>query len=318
MTYNHEKFIHTAIDSILMQKTNFTFEIVVGDDCSTDKTQEILLNYKKNNPNTFKLIFNEKNLGAKVNQVNVLTACSGKYIAICEGDDHWTDSYKLQKQVDFLENNSEYVMCSHDIITSDDNNTITNHDLLPVEFRRDFTANELIKAPWIPSLTRCFKNIFLETPNLLNLFYAAPNGDQLLSALLGQYGGNKYLGREIKPASYRRHSGGVWSSKSNIERIKLSSITNKVIADFFQEKGNIEVSNYYLILINKNLSSLTNDCIKSQNTNKLIEVKDLIKEFYTKQLNLNEYNKLLITINKKIVERIVTYPYYKIKNSWKK
>jgi RimJ/RimL family protein N-acetyltransferase/glycosyltransferase involved in cell wall biosynthesis len=108
MVYNHEKYITKCLDGILMQKCNFSYNIVVGEDASTDKSREILLEYCKKYPGKFKLLLHEKNIGAMANQNEVFKACNGKYIAICEGDDYWTDPLKLQKQVDFMEANPEY------------------------------------------------------------------------------------------------------------------------------------------------------------------------------------------------------------------
>ena len=113
MAYNHEKYISEAIDGVLMQKTNFDFDIVIGEDCSTDNTRQIVLDYQQQYPGKVKLLLHEKNIGAMANQMAVFNACKGKYIAMCEGDDYWTDPYKLQKQVDFLEANEDYSICSH-------------------------------------------------------------------------------------------------------------------------------------------------------------------------------------------------------------
>lgn len=115
MSYNLEKYIAEALDSILMQKVNFKYNIVVGDDCSTDKTRQILQKYLKKYPDTFTLLLHEKNLGIVANFAATLKACHGKYIALLDGDDYWTDPLKLQKQVDFLESNKEYSMVFHDI-----------------------------------------------------------------------------------------------------------------------------------------------------------------------------------------------------------
>jgi len=113
MTYNHEKYISQAIDGVLMQKATFRYQIVLGEDCSTDNTRKIVLKYAQQNPDKFKLILHNKNVGAIANQIAVLNSCTGKYIAMCEGDDYWTDPYKLQRQVDFLEKNKDFVLVSH-------------------------------------------------------------------------------------------------------------------------------------------------------------------------------------------------------------
>ena len=110
MTYNHGPYIQQAIESILEQKTDFDFDIVLGDDCSTDNTRSVIENIFANYPGKFKLLLHKKNMGAADNQMAVLSACTGKYIAMCEGDDYWTDPLKLQKQADFLESNPDYGM----------------------------------------------------------------------------------------------------------------------------------------------------------------------------------------------------------------
>lgn len=107
ITYNHEKYIHRSISSLLMQRTDFDFEIVVGEDFSTDKTRIIIENLASRYPGKFKLLFNSRNIGALANQLAVSEASTGDYIAICEGDDYWNDPNKLQKQVDFLDNNDD-------------------------------------------------------------------------------------------------------------------------------------------------------------------------------------------------------------------
>jgi glycosyltransferase involved in cell wall biosynthesis len=111
LAYNHEKFIVEAIESVLMQNTSYTYKVIIAEDCSTDRTREILLEYQRKYPDKFKLILQNENVGASINNTNLLTNLEGKYIAALEGDDYWTDPNKLQKQVDFLENNQEYVLC---------------------------------------------------------------------------------------------------------------------------------------------------------------------------------------------------------------
>jgi len=108
ITYNHELFIAQAIDGFLIQETNFDFEIVIGEDCSTDNTRKIIEEYQKKYPTKIKLLPSNTNLGIEANFYRTMQACNGKYIAICDGDDYWTDKNKLQLQVDFLENNKEY------------------------------------------------------------------------------------------------------------------------------------------------------------------------------------------------------------------
>ncbi|HPD39860.1 MAG TPA: glycosyltransferase, partial [Mesotoga infera] len=111
ITYNHEKYIAQAIESALMQKTDFNYEIVIGEDCSTDRTREIVVDYANRYPEIIKPILHENNVGAKANSESVRKACIGKYVAILEGDDYWIDPLKLQKQVDFLESHPHFSVC---------------------------------------------------------------------------------------------------------------------------------------------------------------------------------------------------------------
>ena len=113
VTYKHEAYIREALDSILMQQVNFLYEIVVGDDCSPDRTPEILREYAQRYPDRFVLLLREKNMGASANSYYIKCHCRGRYIAQLEGDDFWTDPHKLQKQVDFLEAHPEYIGTAH-------------------------------------------------------------------------------------------------------------------------------------------------------------------------------------------------------------
>jgi len=107
ITYNHESYVRSAIEGVLMQKCNFDFELVIGEDCSTDNTRQICEAYIEKS-NVIRLLPSSSNLGVSYNFIRTLRCCSGRYIAFCEGDDYWTDPFKLQKQVDFLEANAEY------------------------------------------------------------------------------------------------------------------------------------------------------------------------------------------------------------------
>lgn len=115
-TYNHELYIRDCLDGMLMQKTDFSFEILIHDDASTDHTQMIIKEYAEKHPDVIKPILQHENQyskGVNIWQTFQMPRARGKYIALCEGDDYWTDPLKLQKQVDFLEKHEEYSMCCH-------------------------------------------------------------------------------------------------------------------------------------------------------------------------------------------------------------
>jgi len=221
ITFNHENYIRDCIEGFLIQETTFPFEVLIHDDASTDKTPEIITEYSAKHPNIIKPIFQTENqfsqgvrgIAIKFN----FSRAKGKYIAMCEGDDYWTDPHKLQKQVDFLETNPDYVICYHDASVIDENGNLLEKSKLTLEYKRDFSSEELMNAAWILTLTMCFRNL----PILKNYPPEASNvinSDTFLTVILGQYGKGKYLGKEIQSAVYRKHLKSIWSSLEKEEQ----------------------------------------------------------------------------------------------------
>jgi glycosyltransferase involved in cell wall biosynthesis len=213
ITYNHINYISQCIEGILMQKTDFEFEIIIGDDLSTDGTREILEDYAIQNPKLIKLnLRNERGQGipGKENFVSTLQMCKGEYITLCDGDDYWTDPFKLQKQVDFLEANSEYVIHSA-VARVLSNNEITD-DYVGLESEpKTFTIDNFYKQNNLISCTVIFKNIITEFPTD---FHKIIFGDWYLYTLLLKKSGLKaYRSKDIF-SIYRIHSSGVMKSLS--------------------------------------------------------------------------------------------------------
>lgn len=144
VTYNHEKYIKQAIESVIMQKTNFDYELVIGEDCSTDKTKEIVFGYKQKYPNIIKVLLNKENMGAGANFIQTLNVCKGRYIALLDGDDYWTDPHKLQKQVDFLDVNTDYNISSHNVYVMRDGSKDTSIEWLGQKQRHVSTLVDLL------------------------------------------------------------------------------------------------------------------------------------------------------------------------------
>ncbi|MCC6457184.1 MAG: glycosyltransferase [Caldilineaceae bacterium] len=209
ITYNHAAYIEQTIKSFLMQKTDFPIEIIIHDDCSTDRTPDIIREYQASSDLIVPILQteNQKSKGKKIFPITFERA-RGKYIAMCEGDDYWTDPTKLQKQVAFLDANPAYVICAHDATVVDRDGHVLQASKLLEERKRDLSADELVKTGGILTLTACFRNLLREYPPE---FYRVLNGDTFLFSILGMFGGSKYMGSEIAPAAYRRHQGGVWS-----------------------------------------------------------------------------------------------------------
>ncbi|WP_281512999.1 glycosyltransferase [Bacteroides acidifaciens] len=167
LTYNHEKFVRQCLDGFITQITNFHFEILVHDDASTDKTQDIIREYATNYPEIIKPILQKENQYSKGNKAILATFCypqaKGEYIAICEGDDYWTDPYKLQKQVDFLQSHPQYAMSYTSSQIYDQRKEIIENYLIGHEFN-DF--NDLLIINRIPTLTTCIRtSVIIEYVN---------------------------------------------------------------------------------------------------------------------------------------------------------
>lgn len=134
LCYNHEAYIRQALNSIFSQKTKYKFELLVSDDCSQDGSQEILREYKRKYPDKMRLFLRKKNLGTTKNSYFLRTIAKGKYLAALEGDDFWCDEYKLEKQIDFLENHPEFYACTHKCMVVDENNA-------PIKEKNNFTVD---------------------------------------------------------------------------------------------------------------------------------------------------------------------------------
>ena len=157
LTYNQEQFIAQTIDSILAQKTNFRYQLVIGEDCSTDKTRAICEEYAIHYPHKINLLPPlEKNIGLIANYMRTIKACDGKYIAICDGDDYWIDDIKLQKQVDFLEKNPDYSIVYTAVKRLYPDGTLLDYKYKLKKNQLDF--DDLIFDNFIYSVTAVFKN----------------------------------------------------------------------------------------------------------------------------------------------------------------
>lgn len=213
IAYNHENYIIDCLEGALSQKVNFDYEIVIGEDKSTDATLKICEEYASRYPDKIRLIKRDVNLGMIGNWVDTIKSCKGIYIAICEGDDYWTDPLKLQKQVDFLEANPEFSLCFTDYQEFYENKKKYGHPELIKKYKeRDtFTSNDIILNNFIPTLTVLFRN----RQGILNYikeeFFPA---DWFIHILNSKYGKIKFL--PFESAVYRIHDGGICSSSNPI------------------------------------------------------------------------------------------------------
>lgn len=236
ITYSHEKYIAQAIEGVIMQQTTFPIELIIGEDCSTDTTRKICLDYQSNYPELIKVRLPEKNIGMMRNFVETMEAGSGKYIALCEGDDYWTDPLKLQKQVDFMESNISFSMISHRYnILDQENNTILQ-DFSASLFNESveglvYTKDSYLEHPFAQTMTVLVRKSMFD----LELLRKINQGDMALFYCCLKNGDGYCL--NYNSAVYRLHSGGVYSKRSEYQKIraglylyqKLYCVTKDVI-----------------------------------------------------------------------------------------
>ncbi len=250
ITYNHEQFIAEAIESILIQKGNFPFELIISDDASTDDTELVIREIIKNHPkgHLIKYTRHEKNIGMSANFQWVLNECNGKYIAICEGDDYWIDSSKLKEQVEFLENNKEYVMLADNSIWYDvANNKKWNFSN---KLERDIGLIEMLDERQFATASVMFRN-----PEVLKRNLSKILGDTILWVFLSTIGKIKY--RTKVTSVYRRLDSGAvlgterldWAKKMKIWNSRLKEIANQIPNSILKERNFREfkyASEFYL------------------------------------------------------------------------
>ena len=225
ITYNHAPYIRQCLEGFLMQKTNFPIEIIVHDDASTDGTDDIIREYALKYPELFKVILQEENQYSK--GVDVLSLVfersAGKYIALCEGDDYWTDPLKLQKQVDFLERNPSYSMCFTNAIQHFEDGSIPDRPFSNL-YEKDYLGVELFRNWCVPTASIVLKRDIIQS----NLFQVASTnqnfvfGDIILILTCASLGKVKAL--PLFTSVYRVTGHGALVRQDSTEEGQLSYI----------------------------------------------------------------------------------------------
>jgi len=216
ITFNHVKYIAQAIESALMQNTDFEYEIVIGDDCSTDGTWEIVDSFRARYPEKIVCLQRTNRLGAAPNFIRTLEACRGDYIAIVEGDDFWTCPQKLAKQVQFLDTYRDYAFVFHNMLVMSEVGSQKPYLLCPFDQNERTTISDLIRSNYIGTASVMFRrNLFGICPNWMRELAFA---DWPLHILNAQYGKIGYLSEPM--AVYRIHSSGLWSQSNRVWQLE--------------------------------------------------------------------------------------------------
>lgn len=228
--YNHERYIADAIEGFLMQKTNFKFEILIHDDASTDRTPDIIREYEKQHPDLIKPIYqtvNQYSKGQSISKLNLKRA-KGKYIALCEGDDYWTDPYKLQKQVDYMEKYPECSLSVHGgyVVNASDKHIISKSRAH--KGNKIFHTEEIIERGGALFVTNSMLYPLKYINNRPDFFNKAPVGDYPLAIYLSLLGTVYYMDEYM--SAYRTAVSNSWTERNYSTINKKVEHYNKITA----------------------------------------------------------------------------------------
>jgi glycosyltransferase involved in cell wall biosynthesis len=209
ITFHAQDFIAEAIEGVLQQKVDFPIEVVIGDDCSRDKTRAICLQYAEKYPDIIRVLPEEKNLGISANTARTMNACTGKYIAVCDGDDIWTDPLKLKKQVAFLEKHPDYGVVYSDVETISETGAVvqdSEQDGIRAMYQQGTIFLKLLQTNFINNSTSLFRREYLEDHIVFpDRDYQIPDYLRWLHISTRA----KFYFLNEKTTAYRRHSAGL-------------------------------------------------------------------------------------------------------------
>jgi glycosyltransferase involved in cell wall biosynthesis len=205
ITYNHEAYIGEAIESVLAQDFDEPIEIVIGEDCSPDRTREIVREYEAKYPEILRPLYHETNRGRRKNFLSTFRACTGDYIALLDADDFWNDPTKLRRQVEILRNNPDISFVCHAGNEFDQDTQSITRILRPPNVKDTYTVTDIATDNFIVSGSILFPNP--KWKRIPALFRTVPYGDWAIHVLNAQHGPFRYIDEPM--STYRVHSGGI-------------------------------------------------------------------------------------------------------------
>lgn len=275
--YNHNEFIRESIESILFQKTAFPIEIIIHDDASNDGTKQIILEYQNKHPPLFRNIIQKENQWSQGKSVMtpLFEKPRGKYIALSHGDDYWTDPYKLQKQVDFLEANKDYVASFHDVQVLKTDGILYDNFLTKIPKSWETAEDLALYGQYIQTNTFLFRNVVKNYPEI---FIKYSTGDFALQLYVLQFGKIKYFSEVM---SVYRYQVGIHSTLTAENQNKTFHLWLLPLWIYFYQKGNLKIANILMYRIYYYMDSIKNTDIHKEYVNYLYDGlgKDLFGEF---------------------------------------
>jgi glycosyltransferase involved in cell wall biosynthesis len=245
ITYNHETFIAQAIESALAQQVHFDYELVIGEDHSSDRTREIVCDYAARYPRRIRLFLHEHpdgypRINGNRNFFNNILNARGEYVALLEGDDYWTDPLKLQKQVDFLERHAECSACFHNVRILHEG--APERDRLSYRARRKkkfFALPDIVSSHFIPTCSTMFRNRF--DSSFPDWVYTVSMGDWPLHVFNAEHGFYGYIDEVM--AVYRVHGAGLWSGSNRAAKIERTIEAAELLKVYLGGRCSVEISN---------------------------------------------------------------------------
>jgi glycosyltransferase involved in cell wall biosynthesis len=216
ITYNHERFLAQAIESVLMQETRAPFELLITEDCSTDATRVIIARTATQHPDQVRVFHSQQNLGSNEVMLRALRKAHGRYIAFLDGDDYWTSSEKLQRQVDFLDQHPECAMCFHNAMMFWDDGTQAPREYTPPTTPRITELRQILKSNYIAGCSPMIRREVLA--DIPDWYEHANFGDWPLYVFAAQRGSIGFIPRTM--GAYRLHKGGSWSSVPAVRKLE--------------------------------------------------------------------------------------------------
>lgn len=238
LSYNQELYIRKAIESILAQQTDFAYELIIADDCSTDQTRDICIEYQKTHPDVIRLVLRETNVGVRKNAILSITNAMGKYIAFCEGDDFWLDPCKLQRQYDLLESNPKASGAHTRVNYCDANEQIIATSTLFSGNSEKIDFNYLLQRNVIHTCSFIFRTSILDA-QAFSVLEQSPIPDYALFLITALRGEVLYL--PTITATYRKNAGisATWTFSSLLrDRLKIYALLEKHF-DLSQYRGSL-------------------------------------------------------------------------------
>jgi len=217
-TYNHERFLRQAVESVAAQDTEFSIELIIGEDSSPDGTRDLLLELADEHPGLVKPVLHGSNLGGPGNMRELYAQCTGEFVAILEGDDYWTYPGKVQAQIEILRGDPRIASVFHNVSVIYEDSRRESHPHIAEMEKHDFDLSDILRSCFIPTCSTMFRRSnFSHIPNWCA---EVTMGDWIIHCRNAQHGLTHYIDETW--ATYRIHSGGVWSTLGALSRAEDS------------------------------------------------------------------------------------------------